>query len=540
MWEEQLQADPDKDFLLNGIVNGFQVVKPNIMAKSVYCNNYKSATSSPNRAKVEKQIMEEIRLNRYVICNEPPVIVSALGAIPKPDSNDIRLIHDCSRPIGYALNDYANPDSFSFNTVDAACEHIKRGYYMAKLDLKSAYRSVPICPSQYIYTGLHWHFQGNRKSTYMYDTRLMFGASQAVGIFHRISNSVVRMIQCQYPAGKVINYLDDFLIIAPSKQLCHEIMQYTVTLLLRLGFEINWQKVFLPSTSITFLGILIDSLSLMLFIPSGKLSEILTKAKHWLSKKCATKRELQSLAGIIAWGAKCVRAIRPMLRSIIELYKPLKASHHHARISNAIKADIAFFMQWCTKFNGVSFVNRQCIQPRATICSDASLIAGAACYANDFVYANWAFDAPALVSASIYCKELAAVLLAFRRWAPQWKDSCVLILTDNQGVLYSIRRGLSRHPLANYLLKQLLYICALYNIYYDVQYINTKHNVLADALSRLHEPHYFCIAAHILLAWGRDIMSPWYNWLYNMSPYSMSYLLYRYGSEGEVSGRSDS
>ena len=37
---------------------------------------------------------------------ERPKIVSALGVVPKA-SGAIRLIHDASRPIGYALNDYA-------------------------------------------------------------------------------------------------------------------------------------------------------------------------------------------------------------------------------------------------------------------------------------------------------------------------------------------------------------------------------------------------------------------------------------------------
>ena len=86
--------------------------------------------------------MQKLKNNRYVICANKPTVISALGAVPKADSDDIRLIHDCSRPYGRRVNDYANPDSFSFNTVDTACEHIHKGYYMAKIDLKSAYRSV--------------------------------------------------------------------------------------------------------------------------------------------------------------------------------------------------------------------------------------------------------------------------------------------------------------------------------------------------------------------------------------------------------------
>ena len=52
----------------------------------------------------------------------------------------------------------------------------------------------------------------------MYDTCLMFGASQAVGIFHRLSNALVRVIEKYTAPGCVINYLDDFLIVAPTKE----------------------------------------------------------------------------------------------------------------------------------------------------------------------------------------------------------------------------------------------------------------------------------------------------------------------------------
>ena len=47
---------------------------------------------------------------------------------------------------------------------------------MGKVDLKSAYRSVPIHPSNYAGTGLKRKFKGNKmKFTYFVDTKLPFG-----------------------------------------------------------------------------------------------------------------------------------------------------------------------------------------------------------------------------------------------------------------------------------------------------------------------------------------------------------------------------
>ena len=46
------------------------------------------------------QIRVEISNGHYVICGAPLTLVSSLGAVKKPESGRIRLIHDCSRPQG--------------------------------------------------------------------------------------------------------------------------------------------------------------------------------------------------------------------------------------------------------------------------------------------------------------------------------------------------------------------------------------------------------------------------------------------------------
>ena len=235
-------GDQDSDYLLKGVNTGFDIIQSGSDIKSAHTANHKSALHMDNRDKVEKQILHEIYCNRYVVCNSQPTIVSALGAVPKQTEGDIRLIHDCSRPLGSGVNAYAHPDSFSFNTVDNACNHIQRGYYMAKLDLQSAYRAVPINPEHYPVAGLQWKFAGASSPTYLIDTRLMFGASQAVGIFHRISNAVVRIIEKYTAPGCIINYLDDFLIIAPTRQLCQQYMDIAVGVICSLGCEKSYMQ----------------------------------------------------------------------------------------------------------------------------------------------------------------------------------------------------------------------------------------------------------------------------------------------------------
>ena len=50
---------------------------------------------------------------------------------------------------------------------------------MAKVDLRHAYRSVNIHPSNYAATGLKWNFYNSNKFTYLFDTNVSYGGRRA-------------------------------------------------------------------------------------------------------------------------------------------------------------------------------------------------------------------------------------------------------------------------------------------------------------------------------------------------------------------------
>ena len=94
-------------------------------------NNYKYATWPEARDKVEQTLLEEVACGNYVITDMKPTTVSALGAVLKPESDEVRLIHDCSQPSGDAVNDYADIESFKYQSLEDALKLLKPGYYMA-------------------------------------------------------------------------------------------------------------------------------------------------------------------------------------------------------------------------------------------------------------------------------------------------------------------------------------------------------------------------------------------------------------------------
>ena len=122
----------------------------------------------PNYLAIKQQVLHEISEGNYIVCDSKPNCIGPLRAIPK-STGGIRLIHDCSRPSGNSLNDYASLEfSQRFQTSDDATSLVQPGYYMAKVDFKSAYRSVSISEESQEFTGLKVVL--NNQVVYLHDT----------------------------------------------------------------------------------------------------------------------------------------------------------------------------------------------------------------------------------------------------------------------------------------------------------------------------------------------------------------------------------
>ena len=178
---------------------------------------------------------------------------------------------------------------------------------MAKVDLQSVYRSVKISEHSKQVTGLKWQF--GKKTVYLRDTSLCFSSKLAPGIFHRLTQAVRRML-FRRGLKAIVVYLDDFFIKADTFQECMEAMNMLITLLRKLGFNINWKKVVDPSTRVTFLGIEIDSNAMCLRIPDEKFIQVRHELFLFLNRKRASKRQLQSLAGKFNFCASVVHGGR--------------------------------------------------------------------------------------------------------------------------------------------------------------------------------------------------------------------------------------
>ena len=443
--------------------------------------NHKSVSCGDAKRKVEKEIVQNIANGVYEKVEDKPKIVSALGAVPKKNGG-IRLIHDASLPEGRALNDYASKEPCRYQTVTEAVSHVRRGWYMAKVDLQSAYKSVSIAKLETDLTGLKWHFEGEETPQYLRDRRLPFGARKSPAIFNRITQAVRRMM-IRRGFHACVCLLDDFWVAGETFQQCLKALNTLICLLRSLGFAINWAKVADPAQDLVFLGIRINTVSGTLSLDPDKTAEVIRQLNWALGCTRMSRSRLESITGKLSWAANVVVWGRSRLCYSYTTIAALKKPKHKLRIQE-LKND------WIWWRDALAFGSRSRRiwdqRPSTWLSCDACSVGGGAFYHGDWVYCNWQLDSD-LASVHINIKELAIIQRAIQRWAASLAKSRVYILTDSAVAAAYINNQHSSNPEAIKLLQSLANACHQNDIQVVCIHVPGANNALADAVSRLHE-----------------------------------------------------
>lgn len=530
-WELELKNDIDKSFLLDGIRHGFSIVDREVVEQNVDVENHASSVNKTNKHKVEALLLSEINNGRYVtVCNKPN-ICSPLAAIEKTDGS-LRLIHDASRPAHLALNDYSDVNvTVKYQSVRNAIELLAPGSFMCKIDLKSAYRSVGIKPSQYHMSGLKWQFTGDQEFTYIVDTRLMMGASKAPSIFHRLSQAIKRGMERR--GYKLVAYLDDFLLVAENYETCRQGQNTLIALLRELGLSIAWSKVEGPCQKLVFLGIEIDSVNMTIGLPKTKVSKLLRVLQVFRIKKRASCKQLQRLAGQLNWASQVINCGRSYLRNILDMMVPLVLPYHKARLSECVHDDIQWWIMALTASPG----KRVFYKPQVKVVQfDSSTKGSGFIHQGDWGYVDWQSDLPESKNLHINCKETISAVFAARRWAHLWRDSKVLFCTDNMTAKSCIIKGTSKNKMLLPWMRELHLYSVLYNFEIDACWIPGTTNIIPDAISRLRYPHlrkWFMSVLGVNSSLDDNVV---YRLLWHMSNKSLISVFARNSDNGESIG----
>ena len=362
----------------------------------------------------------------------------ALGAVPKPGGK-IRPITDCSRPHNDSVNNYYGSlfREFNFKSVDNVVAVLDKGDFMTVIDIKAAYRAVPLQSDHRKYMGLRWILDGIEKT--FVDNKMCFGLRLGPCYFAELSEFVYDTLYNVY-GMRIINYLDDFTAVATSREECLQCQSYVIELLRYLGFHVSFEKVTPPSTCTTYLGIEIDSVAMEVRLPSGKLAKLKALLANYLAKDKISKHDLESLGGLLSHCSHVVRGGKIFCKRIYSLYKELfRRNRKSIRIPADARADIRWWRSFCESFNRVAKINNVLFD--YPMVSDSSF-KGFAVYLNeDWVAGMWdpmeewelgsacghiKVGTPAEIGSSkrdINVYELWPIVMGIKRWAKLFEIS---------------------------------------------------------------------------------------------------------------------
>ncbi|XP_078660131.1 uncharacterized protein LOC144904859 [Branchiostoma floridae x Branchiostoma belcheri] len=355
---------------------------------------------------------------------------------------------------------------------------VRPGDFMAKLDLKDAYFTIPVDADSRRFLTFQW--QGR---FYQFQC-LPFGVATAPRVFTKVLKVPVAILRRR--GFRLVVYLDDILVIGRSREACREALWAAIELLSRLGFVPNLEKSVLePSQRITFLGSGIDTTQMVTFLPESKVLELQQLAQDVLTAdRGMSARELASVIGRLQATTTSVWLAPLHFRSLQRLLiTVLRVTRGHweqlVPLTESARADLRWWTDHLPRHN-----SRPILSPAADIVveTDAST-AGWGGYSNGVhTGGRWSVEEG---QAHINILELRAASLTVRAFCKELVSKHVKVLTDNVTVVaYLNRLGGTRSQTLLDIALDLWEWCVNRDLYITAEHVPGKENVRADYNSR--------------------------------------------------------
>lgn len=400
----------------------------------------------------------------------PIIFMNRLFEVPKRDSNTTRLVLDVS-----ALNTFIPTYKFRMTTVRTVRQTLRHGNYLASIDLKDAYWHVPIATSFRPYLA----FSAGKQ---IFQFRVLpFGLNIAPRVFTKVLQPLHTKLTTL--GVHVLMYLDDRLIMAPSKQECETMVRTTLRVGEEMGLLFNKAKSHLtPTTSLQWLGMKWDTESATVALSQDNQLRCAKKIFRALHSRTLSRRQWESLMGSLNHAASTVPLGRLRARRLLmEGTQFLTLTNRDTPIS--FPKSIKPFLRWWT---GKGRLDHEAPwtdpPPLLDLTTDASNTGWG--YQSSMGHQGQGLWPPSMKNRHINTKELMTVWMALQQ-ERELRDSVILVLSDNTTTVQCItNQGTIRSRTLLETSELLLEEAHRRNLTLKASYLAGVDNTWADALSR--------------------------------------------------------
>lgn len=347
--------------------------------------------------------------------------------VPKK-TGDLRPVLDLR-----GLNMFLRTIPFHMLSTGEMIQALSHGEWVTTIDLKDAYFHIPIAEHHWRF--LRFAFQGKH-----FQFRVLpFGLSLSPRVFTRVVAAALSPLQAR--GIKILPYLDDWLICAPTRE---QASRDTVTVLEhidRLGLRVNLDKSNLaPAQRTVFLGVSLNTISMKACPSPQRVGGIVTMLSAFRRGRALPfvlylrlLGMLTAASGVVPLGLLWLRPMQMWLNSLH--LDPTRYVHRRKRIRVSPQCLDSLSRwrdrEWITQ--GVPLGSLPV--RREVVFTDASSTGWGAMWQGRVAQGEWPQH---LYSEHINVRELIAVHLALRQFLVYLRGRHVLIRSDNMSVVYHV------------------------------------------------------------------------------------------------------
>ena len=363
------------------------------------------------------------------------------------------------------------------DSIQTITKLVEKNCYMAALDLKDAYYSIPVKEQDQKFLQFEWN------STRYQFTCLPNGLSSAPRTFTKILKPVLATL---HTMGHISTaHIDDCYLQGKTYSQCLGNVIDSIILFDSLGFVVHPTKsTLVPSQEIVTLGFQINSLKMTIQLTTDKAFSLKEDCKALLkSDKPKLIREVARIIGKIVASFPGV------------MYGPLYYRYLDRDKSQALKNEKGNFdaymvlspqakseLQWWVGNVEVAYQTLAREAPQAKIFTDASLSGWGAEFQGTSTGGHWS---AAESKHHINYLEMLAIFLGLRTFACSKGNIHIRIMCDNTSAVNILNHmGTSHSDPCNELAKVIWEWCIKCNIWISIAHIPGKKNIVADLESR--------------------------------------------------------
>ena len=454
------------------------------------CDNHSSAIN--DKQTISDYIDTETRLlalaGPFITAPFYPFMISPMMTRPKnsQEADKRRTIVDLSWPINHSVNStiprdtyLGQPHKVSLPTVDDMVDLIVSlgpGCYLYTRDLSRAYRQLRSCPLSWPKLGI------THDNKFYFDTAICFGLRTGAKFCQDTTNAISHIAEKK--GYNLKNYIDDFIGAEKGLLGAEEAYFFLEAILEYLGLEENKLKAQPPATRRLWLGVIFDTIQMILEMPEYKIKQTLGLVKSWLTKTSASKRELQSLLGKLFHISKCVKNARLFVGRMLTTLRQAPDSGH-IKLDTEFKKDLKWFHIFLPQYNGISMMSLPALPSDKEIYLDSCLTGCGGICGLEYYHAEYPqhiLDKDHHISRL----EILNIMLACKLFHKSWSKQTVTIFCDNAAAVYLLQTGRCKDEFMMACARNIWMWAAIYDFKIIPKHRPGVLMQTADALSRIH------------------------------------------------------